>query len=118
LPPSLTLNASHSSKNQLYHPPQQLKNNPPGRPIRAIPAFGFERRGADNGIGIPKEAHERIFKLFQRLNPACEDPGLGLTVVRRAVEKMGGWMGLESEPGRGRRLWPELYAAGSNTPPR
>ncbi len=70
---------------------------------------------ADNGIGIPREAHERIFKLFYRLNPSYEGTGIGLTVVRRVVEKMGGRIGVESEPGRGSRFWLEFDA---DSPPR
>jgi signal transduction histidine kinase len=66
---------------------------------------------ADNGIGIPKDAQERIFKMFQRLDKSYEGTGVGLTVVRKAVEKMGGKVGLESEPGCGSRFWVELKAA-------
>jgi signal transduction histidine kinase len=78
-----------------------------------------EARGAtvrlwvsDNGIGIPGVAQERVFNLFERLHPEFEGSGVGLTVVRKAVEKMGGKVGLESEPGRGSRFWLELKAAG------
>ena len=73
---------------------------------------------ADNGIGIPREAQERIFKMFQRLDKSYDGTGVGLTVVRKAVEKMGGKVGFESEPGRGSRFWVELKAAGeSNSSP-
>jgi signal transduction histidine kinase len=64
----------------------------------------------DNGIGIPKRAHERIFKLFQRMDPAYEGDGVGLTIVHKAVERMGGKVGVESEPGQGSRFWLELKA--------
>jgi signal transduction histidine kinase len=66
---------------------------------------------ADNGVGIPKEAQERIFKMFQRLDKSYDGTGVGLTVLRKAVEKMGGRVGLESEPGHGSRFWVELKAA-------
>jgi len=66
---------------------------------------------ADNGVGIPKEAQERIFRMFQRLDRSYDGTGVGLTVVRKAVEKMGGRVGLESEPGQGSRFWLELKAA-------
>jgi signal transduction histidine kinase len=69
----------------------------------------------DNGIGIPAEYAERIFKPLERL-PGMDDyegTGIGLAVVRRAVEKMGGSVGLESEPDRGSRFWIELAAAES-----
>jgi signal transduction histidine kinase len=66
---------------------------------------------ADNGIGIPKDAQKRIFNMFQRLDRSYDGTGVGLTVVRKAVEKMGGRVGLESEPGQGSRFWVELREA-------
>jgi signal transduction histidine kinase len=65
---------------------------------------------ADNGIGIPRDAQQRIFSMFQRLDKSYDGTGVGLTVVRKAVEKMGGKVGLESEPGQGSRFWVELRA--------
>jgi signal transduction histidine kinase len=64
----------------------------------------------DNGIGIRKEAQERIFSMFQRLNPPgqYEGTGIGLTIVRKAVERMGGKVGVESEANQGSRFWIEL----------
>ena len=54
--------------------------------------------------------------MFQRLDKSYDGTGVGLTVVRKAVEKMGGRVGLESEPGRGSQFWLELRAAGEPTP--
>jgi len=70
----------------------------------------------DNGIGIPTEVQGRIFMMFQRLNPPdqYEGTGIGLTIVRKAVDRMGGKVGLESEPGRGSRFWIELKEASKN----
>jgi PAS domain S-box-containing protein len=67
----------------------------------------------DNGIGISEEGQKRIFHMFHRLNPAStfEGTGLGLTIVRRAVERMGGKVGVESELGKGSRFWIELKRA-------
>ena len=67
----------------------------------------------DNGIGIALEDRERIFSLFARLNPASqfEGTGVGLTIVRKAVERMSGRVGVESEPGRGSRFWIQLKKA-------
>jgi PAS domain S-box-containing protein len=67
----------------------------------------------DNGIGIEKEFHEKIFGLFERLHPSHTFPGtgLGLAIVRKGVERMGGRVGLESQPERGSRFWVELPAA-------
>jgi signal transduction histidine kinase len=67
----------------------------------------------DNGIGIQPEYHERIFRMFERLHGADSFPGtgIGLAIVRKAVERMGGRVGVESEPGKGSRFWVELPAA-------
>jgi signal transduction histidine kinase len=64
----------------------------------------------DNGIGIEKEFHEKIFGLFERLHPSHAFPGtgLGLAIVRKGVERMGGRVGLESLPEQGTRFWVEL----------
>jgi len=64
----------------------------------------------DNGIGIRKDVHERIFQMFQRLNPAgqYDGTGIGLAIVRKAVERMGGHVGVESELGKGSRFWIQL----------
>ena len=81
------------------------------QPWAASCASGFVRLWfADNGVGIPREAQERIFRMFQRLDRSYEGTGVGLTVVRKAIEKMGGRVGLESEPGKGSRFWLESKA--------
>ncbi|CUW38929.1 Putative Signal transduction histidine kinase(Signal transduction histidine kinase, homodimeric,299-387;ATPase-like, ATP-binding domain,383-535) [Magnetospirillum sp. XM-1] len=58
---------------------------------------------ADNGIGIDPQYHDKVFELFQRLSPTAqaEGTGIGLTLCRRIVERSGGKIWLESEPGRG-----------------
>ena len=62
---------------------------------------------ADNGIGVPEGARARIFEMFQRLNPqnSYEGTGVGLAIVRKAIERMGGRVGLEQNPGGGSRFW-------------
>jgi PAS domain S-box-containing protein len=69
----------------------------------------------DHGIGIEKSAQEKVFKVFQRahIGGRYEGTGIGLAVVRRAVERMDGTVGVESEPGRGSRFWIELPGVGS-----
>jgi len=67
----------------------------------------------DNGIGISAEYHEKIFQVFERLNDASAYPGtgIGLAIVRRAVGRMGGRVGVESEEGKGSRFWVDLPKA-------
>ena len=64
----------------------------------------------DNGIGISKEDQQRIFLPFVRIYSEREFPGIGLGLpsVRKAVELMGGRVGVDSKPGRGSRFWIEL----------
>jgi len=61
----------------------------------------------DNGIGIPAEAKDRMFLMFQRFHRSAEyeGTGIGLAIVRKAVDRMGGKVGVESEPGKGSRFW-------------
>jgi PAS domain S-box-containing protein len=66
--------------------------------------FWFE----DNGIGIKPEFRDKIWGLFQKLHRGYEGTGLGLAIVRKAVDRMGGSVGVESEPGKGSRFWLEL----------
>ncbi len=64
----------------------------------------------DNGIGIPLKAQHKIFGLFQRLHSAdaYDGTGIGLAIVKKAAERMGGQVGLESQPGKGSRFWVAL----------
>jgi signal transduction histidine kinase len=65
----------------------------------------------DNGIGIAAEARTKIFGIFQRFNTAYEGTGIGLAVVRRAAERMGGEVSFTSEPGAGSRFCLDLALA-------
>jgi signal transduction histidine kinase len=64
----------------------------------------------DNGIGIAPESHARLFNIFIRLNrpELYEGTGIGLAIVRKAVDRMGGAVGVESEEGKGSRFWVRL----------
>ncbi|HVV72607.1 MAG TPA: ATP-binding protein, partial [Verrucomicrobiae bacterium] len=98
-----------------------LKFVPPGRKpqirILTTPKGGFVRLWVeDNGIGVPAEHHEKIFGLFQRLHDARTYPGtgIGLALVRKGAERMGGQAGVESEPGEGSRFWVDLPSPSQN----
>jgi PAS domain S-box-containing protein len=68
----------------------------------------------DNGIGIAPEYHEKIWGVFERLHSSAEYPGtgIGLAIVRKVMERIGGRAGVESELGKGSRFWLEFREAG------
>ena len=72
---------------------------------------GFRILVEDNGIGIPKHAQNRLFGMFQKLDNQYEGTGIGLAIVRKVVDRMGGQVGVESEPGKGSRFWVALRRA-------
>jgi signal transduction histidine kinase len=66
----------------------------------------------DNGIGIAREFLEKIFQIFLRLHgDDYPGTGIGLAIVQKGVERMGGRVGGESTPGQGSRFWIELLKA-------
>ncbi|HHS13288.1 MAG TPA: sensor histidine kinase [bacterium] len=58
---------------------------------------------SDNGPGIDPKYHEKIFLIFQTLAPRdeFESTGIGLTIVKKIIENMGGRIWVDSEPGKG-----------------
>ena len=65
----------------------------------------------DNGVGIPEKDFHRIFEIFQRLDRTHDGTGIGLAIVKKAAERMGGHVGVESIPGQGASFWLDLHAA-------
>ncbi|TNF61050.1 MAG: hypothetical protein EP306_07520, partial [Burkholderiales bacterium] len=67
---------------------------------------------SDNGIGFDMKHHDRIFGMFQRLHRQDQIPGtgIGLAMVHKAVERMGGRIRAESRPGEGSTFVVELPA--------
>lgn len=65
---------------------------------------------ADNGIGMEGGAQERLFQMFSRIHNGNDyaGTGIGLAIVRKAVARMGGKVGVESVPGNGSRFWLQL----------
>lgn len=80
-----------------------------GEPAKDRVRIWFE----DNGIGIDPAHHKRIFEIFGRVYPdkQFEGTGIGLAIVKKAVERMGGRVGVESQLGRGSRFWFTLKRA-------
>jgi signal transduction histidine kinase len=64
----------------------------------------------DNGVGFDMKYHDRMFDIFQRLNPSEQYPGtgVGLAIVRKAMERMGGKAWAQSKPGQGATFYLEI----------
>jgi light-regulated signal transduction histidine kinase (bacteriophytochrome) len=85
-----------------------LKFHKPGS-VPEVSISSIEKHGEfifsikDNGIGMEKEYHERVFTIFQRLHSREEfaGTGIGLSQCRKIVELHGGKIWIESEPGKG-----------------
>jgi signal transduction histidine kinase len=61
----------------------------------------YEMKVSDNGIGIPKDQHQRIFEMFYRVSTGRVGSGLGLFIVKEIMEKMGASISVESEQNLG-----------------
>ncbi|MDB6132902.1 MAG: multi-sensor signal transduction histidine kinase [Verrucomicrobiales bacterium] len=100
-----------------------LKYRDPERPLR-LEISGVQNGGRclyhfrDNGIGIAAQYQEKVFDLFHRVNPGEEQGhGLGLAIVRRAMDRMGGSVTLESALDKGTAFSLTLTAIKNAVPP-
>ena len=89
-----------------------------GDQANPIIEIGMESRGGeqvffirDNGIGIDPKFHQKIFELFDKLNPNIEGTGIGLALVKRIIEVHGGRIWVESKPGDGATFYFTLPAS-------
>jgi len=76
---------------------------------------------ADNGIGVEEASRERIFAMFERLNPRerFKGTGIGLSICKRIVERRGGTIWVEPNAGGGSRFRfrvPDVVSSGSSAP--
>jgi signal transduction histidine kinase len=84
-----------------------------------IEVWGEENEGRvrlffqDNGIGIAGHNLGKIFDIFHRIGRDREGTGIGLAIVRKAVERMDGKVGVSSEVGKGSLFWLDLKSADS-----
>ncbi len=63
----------------------------------------------DHGVGIPHRYIDRIFKIFERLDPKTyPGTGIGLAIVQKSVQRMNGTVGVESAQGEGSTFWIDL----------
>jgi signal transduction histidine kinase len=67
----------------------------------------------DNGMGVSPDHHDRIFGLFNKLDPRTDGTGVGLALVKRIIEVHGGRIWIESEVGKGATFFFSLPASGS-----
>jgi signal transduction histidine kinase len=87
-----------------------IKSFSPDRPGK-INITGYQDIGqavycvADNGIGIAKQYQKQIFNLFEKIDAEKAGEGLGLTIVKKIVERHGGLIWMESEPDQGSRFF-------------
>ncbi len=65
----------------------------------------------DNGAGLSQEQQRHLFTPFTRLHQERTGHGLGLSIVQRIAEKLGGQVGVDSQPGSGSTFWFSLLAA-------
>jgi len=73
----------------------------------------------DNGLGLTPEEQARLFRSFERLDQVrAKGHGLGLSIARRIVEKLGGEVGVESKVGQGSTFFFALPSARNNWEPR
>jgi PAS domain S-box-containing protein len=95
-----------------------IKYRDPGRPCVIRITGGTENGEAifcveDNGIGIAREDQPKVFEIFQRLETnTSAGEGLGLSIVRRILDRHSGKIWLESEPSKGSRFCLSLPANG------
>jgi len=78
-----------------------------------VPAETIRLYIQDDGIGIPADVQSRLFQPFQRgtADPQYQGTGMGLAIVQKGAERLGGKVGFTSAPGKGTSFWVELLSA-------
>lgn len=84
-----------------HHSDRPLRLEIAGEPV----GDQLRYRVSDNGPGIAPEYRERVFRVFERLASTGEGTGIGLAIVRRMTESVGGRVGIEETPTGGCTVW-------------
>jgi PAS domain S-box-containing protein len=102
----------HTSRNAPFSPASHAEHSAVPKDLNATPPR-VRIIVQDEGIGIPVGAQTKIFGIFERGTTSAkyEGSGIGLAIVARAIQRMGGTYGVESKPGVGSRFWLELPQA-------
>ena len=90
----------HQVSNAVYYSKTSSETSFVKFETRQTPEY-IELIVSDNGIGIPKDQHQRIFEMFYRVSSGRIGSGLGLFIVKEILEKLGGTIAVESEPNIG-----------------
>jgi len=111
-PPRVELGYDILSAETSSSPSPASSNQQPAVSGAATTSIKFWVR--DNGVGLSPEEQSRLFTPFTRLDQvSAKGYGLGLSIVRRISEKLGGQVGVESAPGTGSTFWFTLPAPSS-----
>jgi PAS domain S-box-containing protein len=108
--------SAHASRSTRLSPqlvaPESDESGSQTKSDHATPSSTVRVWVEDNGPGIDPRHHEQIFGLFTRLDGnKYEGTGIGLAIVQKGIERMGGRVGVESAKGQGSRFWVELRKA-------
>lgn len=102
----------YTEKNRLMQVMSNLVNNAIKFTAGGEIVFGYEVRTEgvyfyvkDTGQGIPYEKQQEIFHRFVKLDSFKTGTGLGLAICRMIIQKLGGEIGVQSEPGKGSDFW-------------
>jgi len=101
----ITTAGEAGEENSIQNPKSKIQN-----PYRPSSSKWVRLWVEDNGIGIEPKYQAQIFRVFERLHGVETYPGtgIGLAIVHKGMERMGGRAGVESQVGQGSRFWIEL----------
>ena len=116
VPPQIRIWTEEANLTHASNGNQKVNSSLPSPAVPKLPGEGgltsVKVYIEDNGIGIAPEHQNQIFRIFTRLmGDKYAGTGIGLAIVQKGVERMGGRVGVESASGQGSRFWFELRKA-------